>query len=114
MGKNFELFVTVGGAFIGSLVGTISLLVSSYLDRRLRARELQEDKLKRKVEKLCKQYVSFYNLELLYLDEIKNLKEKMNEKCNIKGVQTKLRQELYKKGYNKIEYTASAVEKLIE
>lgn len=71
---------TFFGAFVGSALASVIGLITSYLDRKARREEMEKNaftnKQKNKARSLCDQIATYYRLEQLYIDEIKNLRAK--------------------------------------
>ena len=91
---------TFFGAFVGSALASVIGLITSYLDRKARREEMKKNdftnKQKNKARSLCDQIATYYLLEQLYLEEIKNLRGK----GEITGIMNEFRNKIYTSNEN--------------
>ncbi len=109
MNENSRLIITVGGMLLSTLIGVLIPFISSLFDRKIRKEELHNEKLKNNLDKICNQYATFYKLEELYLDEIRELRLKNGIESKTEGIRNEFREEVYKTTSARIEFNESSI-----
>ena len=108
MNLSNEIIVAIA-AFFGAALGGLFSFISSMLDRKMREKELNYEKLKKSAGRICDQYVSFYRLEQLYLQEIQELRGQLGKESKRDGIQDEFRKKVYDAQSVKIEYSENGI-----
>ncbi|MBD5439046.1 MAG: hypothetical protein HDR37_10900 [Treponema sp.] len=105
----YTVIISVVGVLLGATIGAIFPFISAMYDRKLRKEELDNEKLKKRIGSICDQYATFYKLEKLYLQEIKNLRQKTGKENEEDGIRNEFRKKIYKAGEPRIEFSDSGI-----
>ena len=101
--------IGIAATLAGTIAGGMFPFISSMLDRKMRAKELNYEKLKKSAGRICDQYVSFYRLEQLYLQEIQELRGQLGKESKRDGIQDEFRKKVYDAQSVKIEYSENGI-----
>ena len=101
--------IGIAATLAGTIAGGLFSSISSMLDRKMRAKELNYEKLKKSAGRICDQYVSFYRLEQLYLQEIQELRGQLGKESKRDGIQDEFRKKVYDAQSVKIEYSENGI-----
>lgn len=101
--------ISVVGVLLGAAIGAIFSFISAMQDRKLKKEEFDNKKLKKRIGSICDQYATFYKLENLYLQEIKDLRLKIGKKSKTEGIRNEFRRKVYKTEQARINFNDSNI-----
>ena len=104
-----QTVVPVAGTLIGAVIGSALTFISSREERKLMESQLNNERLKNGLERICGQYATFYKVEERYLEEIRALRQKDGRTSAAEGIRNEFRGQVYGTGAPRIEYNASSI-----